>query len=209
MFYLEDLLTLLAYAGTVVFAISGALMGLRKGMDIIGVAFVANVTGLGGGTLRDVILGATPVSWATDPTNLVICFGVAALLCVFNKALIGRRMTWLLYADAVGLVIFAVLGAYIALQLEAHPVAAILFGAMSATFGGVIRDIICSEPPVLFRKEIYISAALLAACGFVLFFPWVGFDGAALLGIVAGLSLRLLAIWKDWSLPFPRYDTDE
>lgn len=205
---LADLLPLLAYAGTAVFAVSGALLGLRKEMDIIGVSFVATLTGVGGGTMRDLMLGATPVSWVRDPTDLAICITVAILLGVFNKQLIGRRMTWLLYADAAGLVIFAILGAAKADALGAHPFVTILFGAMSATFGGVIRDIICNETPVIFRKEIYISAALLAAFIFILAKDALGFDIAALMGLGAGLALRLLAIWRDWRMPFPRYHKD-
>lgn len=200
-----DLLVWFAYAGTAVFAISGALLGLRKEMDIIGVSFVAALTGVGGGTMRDLLLGATPVGWVQEPTELAICIVCAVLLGLFNRFFEGRQMRWLLYADAAGLALFAVLGAAKAESLGAHPFVAVLFGAMSATFGGVIRDIICNETPVLLRKEIYVSAALLGAFVFIAIPEGFGFDVRALLGLAAGLGLRLCAIWLEWTMPFPRY----
>lgn len=200
-----DLLVWFAYVGTAVFAISGALLGLRKEMDIIGVSFVATLTGIGGGTIRDLLLGDTPVAWVRDPTELIICVVFAVGVSLFNTALVGRRMTWLLYADAIGMALFAVLGAAKAETLGAHPFVAVLFGAMSATFGGIIRDIICDETPVIFQKEIYVSAALLGAFVFIATPQTLGFEVRALLGLGAGLMLRLCAIWFDWRMPFPRY----
>ncbi|MEM8987947.1 MAG: trimeric intracellular cation channel family protein [Pseudomonadota bacterium] len=202
---METILNIFALAGTAVFAVSGALLALRKGMDIVGVSFIATVTGVGGGTIRDLLLGATPVAWVTDPTEIAICIGCAFVLSLFNKALLGRRMTWLLYADAAGLALFAVLGAAKADAAGAAALVAILFGAMSASFGGVIRDIICGEEPVLFRKEIYITAALLGGAVYVLTPEALGFDLRALAGVVAALALRLLAMRFEWTLPFPRY----
>jgi len=114
-------------------------------------------------------------------------------------------MQWLLYADALGLALFAVLGAAKAEAADAHPFVAILFGAMSATFGGIIRDIICNETPVLFRKEIYVSAALVGAAVYVLLPVSAGFEVRALAGLGAALLLRLLAIHFSWTLPFPNY----
>lgn len=194
-----------AAIGTAVFAVSGALLALRKGMDIVGVSFIAAVTGVGGGTVRDILLGDTPVRWVTRPADIAICIACAVLVSAFNKRLLGRRMDWLLYADAAGLALFAVLGAAKAESYGAHALTAILFGAMSATFGGIIRDIVCGERPILFAKELYITPALVGGAVYILLPEALGFDIRAITGLFCALILRLLAIRLQWSLPFPRY----
>lgn len=202
---MSEITNWLAYAGVVVFAISGALLGLRKNMDIVGVSFIATITGIGGGTIRDLLLGAGPVGWVVDPTDIILCVVSAVVISAFNVSLLGRRMQWLIYADAIGLALFAVLGAYKAELAGAHWLVVVLFGAMSASFGGIIRDVICNEEPVLFRSEIYISAALLGAAIFVVLPESLGFNIRAISGAGAALLLRLLAIRYSWSLPYPRY----
>ena len=205
---LLDVKTLLGwfgYLGTAVFAISGALLGLRKSMDVIGVSFVAVMTGVGGGTIRDILLGATPVTWVTRPTDIFICIVFAVLVCFFNRALEGKRLQWLLYADAAGLALFAVVGAAKAEAFGAHPFVVVLFGAMTATFGGIIRDVICSEPPVLFSKELYITPALVAAGIYILLPVTIDFEIRALLGLGVGLALRLFAMQFGWSMGFPKH----
>ncbi|MEM8826891.1 MAG: trimeric intracellular cation channel family protein [Pseudomonadota bacterium] len=202
---LETALFYLSALGTAVFAVSGALLGLRKGMDIVGVAFVATVTGVGGGTVRDVLLGQTPVAWVRHPTDIAICIVAAVAVSAANKTLLGKRLEGLLYADAAGLALFAVLGAAKAEAAGAHPLVAILFGAMSASFGGIIRDIICGERPVLFAKEIYVSAALLGGAVFVLTPGMLDSGARTLVGVGAALVLRLAAMRFGWTLPFPRY----
>jgi len=201
---ISTILLWFGYAGTAVFAISGALLALRKSMDIIGVSFIAIMTGVGGGTIRDLLLGATPVAWVKNPADIVICIVCAILVSLLNKLLAGRRMQWLLYADAAGLALFAVVGAATAESYEAHPLVAILFGAMSASFGGIIRDIICGEAPILFSKELYITPALLGAAMFVVLPASLGFDLRAVSGLLIALVLRILAIKLGWSMPFPR-----
>ena len=201
---MDPILPLLALVGTAVFAVSGALMGNRRQMDIVGVSFVAAVTGVGGGTIRDLLLGRTPVSWVQEPTDILVCIGCAVLVSAFNRQLVGRRMDWLLWADAAGLALFAVLGASVALRAEAHPFVAVLFGAMSASFGGVIRDVMCGETPVLFSREIYITPALVGAAVFVAL-PVLPAEPRTLLAVAAGFGLRMAAIRYGWSIPFPRY----
>ncbi|MEL6113437.1 MAG: trimeric intracellular cation channel family protein [Pseudomonadota bacterium] len=200
-----DSLTFAALLGTAVFAASGALLGLRKGMDVVGVSFVATVTGIGGGTIRDLLLGDTPVGWVQNPVDILICVGVAVLLCLVHRSLVGRRMDALLYADAAGLALFCVLGAQKAESLGAHPVSIVIFGAMTATFGGIIRDVMCNETPVLFRKEIYVSSALLGSGLYTLSPEALGFTLRALLGMGGAFVLRLAALRWQWSLPFPHY----
>lgn len=200
----ETIFYMLSLIGTAVFATSGALQALRNDMDFVGVAFIACVTGVGGGTMRDLLLGAAPVSWVTNPTDIIICISFALITVVMNKPLMGRRMDVLLWADAVGLALFAVLGAVKAVDYGAHPFTVVLFGAMSATFGGVVRDVICNEIPVLFRREIYITAALIGALSFVLL-P-AGLDEAIRIAIASliGFTARACAILFGWSLPRAR-----
>lgn len=199
-----DLLGLFAFAGTAVFAVSGALMGLRRGMDIVGVSFLATLTGIGGGTLRDVLLGE-PVGWIDDPGAIVLCVAVSAALSLVNPRLRGKRLRWLLWADAAGLALFAVLGASTALAADAHPIVAVLLGAMTASFGGLLRDVVCAETPVILSQEIYVTAALAGATVFTVMAPLTGFGFAALAGFGAGLVLRLLALSYGWTIPFPHY----
>lgn len=205
---LQTAFDLLALIGTAVFAISGALLGLRNRMDIVGVSFVASVTGVGGGTLRDLLLGATPVGWVARPVEIAICIVCAVVVCLFNSKMLGRRMQWLLYADAAGLALFCVLGAAKAEEAGAHAMVAILFGAMSASFGGLLRDVICNEEPVIMREEIYITAALVGAAVYVLLPASIGFDLRAIAGLSVAFLMRVCAIHYGWNLPFPRYDDE-
>ncbi|WP_191249609.1 trimeric intracellular cation channel family protein [Kordiimonas sediminis] len=190
----------LSLLGTAVFAISGALQAMRREMDIVGVAFIACVTGVGGGTMRDLLLGATPVGWVTKPTDIFICIGAAIITVLLSRFLVGKRLSLLIWADAVGLALFAVLGASKAVDYGAHPFIAVLFGAMSATFGGIVRDIICNEIPVLFHKEIYITAALVGAGTFVLMPETLEASTRILIAVLLAFSVRALAIRYNWSL---------
>ena len=201
---LFSFLSVAALVGTAVFAVSGALMGLRRQMDIVGVSFVATVTGVGGGTIRDLLLGATPVAWVREPTDIVLCVGCAVAVSAFNRQLTGSRAEALVYADAGGLALFCVLGANKALAFGAHPFVAVLFGAMSASFGGVIRDVMCGERPVLFSDELYITPALVGAGAYVALPEAAGPEARVAAGAAAALILRVAALRLSLSIPFPR-----
>jgi len=186
--------------GVAVFAASGALVASRKEMDLIGFGLMATLTGIGGGTLRDLILDR-PVFWVADQSFLIVCLGIA-FVGFFAASSIQRRYVALVWADAVGLSFFAVIGARIAEVGGAAPLTVIVLGMMSATFGGLARDIVAGEEPLLFKHELYATAALLAAAVYVvaaaLGMPvW----GAVSLGIIAGFALRAGAIVRHWSLP--------
>ena len=198
---LDALLRWLDLAGIAVFAASGALVASRKRMDAVGFILIAAVTGFGGGTLRDLLLGRTPPFWLRDPTWLAVASSVA-LLVFFTAPRIESRFRALLWADAVGLALFAVLGAEIALLAGADPWAAVLLGVVTATFGGIARDVICNEVPLLLRKEIYAPAAAgrrrrLRA----LRVNGVWRDPALLAGMAVAFGIRAAAIWRGWSLP--------
>ncbi len=198
---LDLALRLLDWAGIAVFAASGALVASRKQMDAVGFVLVAVVTGIGGGTLRDLLLGRVPIFWLGRPELLAIA-AAAGLLVFFTAHLVESRYRALLWADAVGLALFAVLGAEIALIGGADPWAAVLLGVVTATGGGIIRDVICNEVPLILQREIYITAAAVAAVSYVaLRLAPLPRDVALPAGIALGFVLRALAILRGWSLP--------
>jgi uncharacterized membrane protein YeiH len=189
----------LDYAGVTVFALTGALAAARDRQDIITFWFFAVVTGIGGGTLRDLLIGA-PVFWIGDATYLGI--GLAAALIVWFGAPHIERMKTLIWLDALGLAAYAVIGAAKALSLGVDPFIAVAMGVLTATFGGVIRDVLAVQPSALLKREITISAALLAGGGFVaLEAMGVPPLSAGLIGGVAGFGLRAGAIHYGWALP--------
>ena len=198
---LDLVLRVLDWAGIAVFAASGALVASRKQMDAVGFVLIAAVTGFGGGTLRDLLLGRVPVFWLARPELLGIA-AASALLVFFTAHLVESRFKALLWADALGLALFAVVGAEIALIAGADPWAAVLLGVITATGGGIIRDVICTEIPLILRREIYITAAAVAAASYVaLRLAPLPRDIALPAGIAIGFALRALAILRGWSLP--------
>jgi uncharacterized membrane protein YeiH len=197
---LETLITLLDVLGVAVFAVTGALVASRKQMDVVGFALLATVTGIGGGTLRDLLLGI-PVFWVQQPMYVGVCFTVA-ILVFFTAHIPQSRYRLLLRLDAVGLSFFCIVGSQVALSANTGLFIAVIMGVMTATFGGVIRDILGGEVPVILRKEIYATAALAGSTVFVLLTLAAG-PGivAALAGFLVCFSIRALALSRGWSLP--------
>lgn len=201
---MEDYFVWLSLAGTAVFALSGALMALRQGMDVVGVSFIATVTGIGGGTIRDLFLGKVPLGWVAAPMPVTVCIAAAVLACFCNRFILGHRMTWLLYADAAGMALFAVLGARAADISGAHPLVSVLMGAMSASLGGILRDVICNETPLLLKHEIYITAAVIGGAVYIAtpFIPDPTLRAG--IAILVALAIRILAIRRNLRLSFPK-----
>jgi uncharacterized membrane protein YeiH len=195
---LPSLNDLLLYAGVALFAATGAMAAARRRHDVVTFMFFAAITGLGGGTLRDLLLGQ-PLLWVRDPANLTIAVGVGAAVWILGLGEPAERL--LLWPDAVGLAAFSVVGASKALSLNLPPLVAILMGVLTATAGGIIRDITAGEPSVLLQREIYVTAALVAAAAYVAITPLVGTDVASLVGFVGGVTLRGAAIHWGWALP--------
>ena len=162
-----SIIFILETAGTLVFAISGALTAAEKKFDLMGISIIAFVTALGGGTLRDLLIGATPVGWLNEPTLLVVISIGILLAFVFSKKLNSLRKTFFLF-DSIGLGLFAIAGMQKAINFDIPPVYAVLCGMITATFGGMLRDILCNEIPIIFRKEIYATAALSGAALYLL-----------------------------------------
>ncbi|MDG4851142.1 MAG: trimeric intracellular cation channel family protein [Mesorhizobium sp.] len=191
---------LLDYAGVAVFAATGALAASRKELDIIGFLFLASITGIGGGTLRDVILNL-PVFWVANSGYVLIC-AVMAVLVFFSAHRVESRYKLLLWLDAIGLAAFAVMGAAKGLAITGSPVVSVITGVLTATFGGILRDLIAGEPSVLLRPEIYVTAALAGAALFT-FGDLVGMSAlpSSLLGFAAAFLVRGGALKFGWSFP--------
>ncbi|MEC9342845.1 MAG: trimeric intracellular cation channel family protein [Pseudomonadota bacterium] len=194
-------LQLLDLAGVAVFAATGALAASRKQLDIIGFLFLAGLTGIGGGTVRDVVLGIDPVFWVASSSYIGVC-AVVALAVYLAAPHVEYRYRLLLWLDAIGLSAYAVMGAARGLEAGAAPLVAIVAGMMTATLGGLMRDIVTGEPSVLLRREIYITAALAGASLFVLLAS-AGVDPAIAAGTAAlgALVARGGALAFGWTLP--------
>jgi uncharacterized membrane protein YeiH len=194
----------LDWFGTAVFAVTGALVASRKRMDITGFMLLAAATGIGGGSVRDVMLGQLPVFWVREPIYLAICIGVAALTFILAH-IPESRYRALLWLDAAGLALFSVVGAEKALAAGAGGFIAIAMGVVTATVGGVIRDMLGGESPLILRKEVYATAALAGAFVYVgLVLIGLPIAPAAVSGFSACFVIRALAIHFHWSLPVYR-----
>lgn len=196
----SDLVAALDLAGIAVFAVTGALVASRQQMDIFGFALLGTVTGIGGGTVRDVLLGL-PVFWVQDPTSVLVCVAVSALV-FFTAHIPESRYRLVLWLDAVGLAAVCIRGAEKALAAGAGSIVAVVMGVITAVFGGIIRDILAGESPLILRKEIYVTCALLGAslyAGAVALGMPAG--AASLTGFAGAFGLRALALKFNWSLP--------
>ncbi|TCD02070.1 trimeric intracellular cation channel family protein [Erythrobacteraceae bacterium CFH 75059] len=194
-------IAVLDWIGLVVFTITGALVASRQQMDVVGFVLLGTVTGIGGGTVRDLLLDRHPVVWMERPEYLVACVAVATAV-FFTAHLASSRLRLILWFDAAGLALFATVGASIALDHGAAPVVAVTLGVITATFGGIIRDVLGQEDSIIFSREIYVTAALAAAATYVaLAGTGVPRDAATVAALLAGFGLRAGALLRGWSLP--------
>jgi uncharacterized membrane protein YeiH len=191
---------ILDYAGIALFAATGALAASRKQLDIIGFLFFAGMTAVGGGTVRDLILGV-PVFWVANPAYLVVC-AVTAVVVYLTAHLFESRYKLLLWLDAVGLAAYCVFGAWKGLDVTGAPVVAIVMGVLTATFGGVLRDQLTNEPPILPHPKIYITCALAGAALFTgLYMAGLPLMVAAVPAAVVAFAIRGGALKFGWSFP--------
>lgn len=196
---LGSALQYLDWAGVAVFALSGALLAAMKRLTLVTFLFFGVITGVGGGTARDLLIGA-PVFWTHENATLLICFG-AALLVWATPARIwsGRTLLWL---DAAGLAAYSTYGAAKGLAYGLAPLPAFGMGVLTACLGGIIRDVLAGEPSILMRPELYVSAAALSAALMVaLLLAGAPAPAAGIVAALAGFALRGAAIVRGWSLP--------
>lgn len=195
-------LYVLDYAGVAVFGATGALAAAREKHDLVTLAFFAAITGVGGGTLRDLLIDA-PVFWVQDWRYIAIC--LVATLVVWFLGQRAWRFRALLWLDAIGLAAYGVLGAAKTEALGGAPLLCIVMGALTACFGGIVRDLLAGQPSILLRREITVTAALVAGTAYVAL-KALGLSnlGAALIAAPCGFALRAGALTWGWSLPsFP------
>ncbi|MFV8334611.1 trimeric intracellular cation channel family protein [Flavobacterium sp. RSP29] len=194
MFHLLDII------GTMAFAMSGALTAMNKKMDPFGVFIIAFVTAVGGGTLRDIMIGRTPVGWMLDLKYVYVIIIGFVLAIIFRKKF-DRLRTSLFLFDTIGLGVFTLIGLEKGINIGLHPVICLALGTMTACFGGVIRDILCTEIPVIFIREIYATICIL---GGIIFFILREFnlesDVLYLVTSLVIISVRLMAVKFKWYL---------
>ncbi|MGJ8549237.1 trimeric intracellular cation channel family protein [Winogradskyella wichelsiae] len=194
--------------GTIAFAISGALIAMNKRMDPFGVLIIAFVTAVGGGTLRDVMIGIEPVSWMRNITFVYVIIG-SATFAVIIKNRISYLLKSLFLFDTIGIGLYTVVGIETGLVAGLHPIICIAMGTMTACFGGVVRDTLCNEIPVIFREEIYATACILGGITYFILLHF--FDNKNYLFIIAGLVviiIRIIAVRFKISLP-SLYNSDK
>lgn len=188
-------------AGVAVFAMSGTLMAFKKHMDGFGVVVLASVTAIGGGTLRDMILDL-PVFWVQDPSYLYAILGAALLTILWLRVSHKFPFHYLLVADAIGLAFFNVMGLQKALTYGASPLVAIALGTMTGVFGGLIRDVICREIPLVLKGELYATTCIIGSMVFITA-DWFNLPNSICMtaGLLTTLIVRLMAMRWQWNLP--------
>jgi uncharacterized membrane protein YeiH len=182
-------------------AMTAALAAGRRAMDWVGVCLLGCVTALGGGSARDVLLGHYPLSWVAHPYYLVLTAS-AALLTIAIAQVMHRLRGLFLFLDAIGLVVFAVIGCNVALDLDLPFLVVIVSGMITGCVGGVLRDVLCNDIPLLFRKELYASVSVVAGALYVGgLAAGLPHDAVMVVAMAAGLALRLLALRYGWNMP--------
>jgi len=191
---------ILEIVGTLVFAISGTLTAVDKKLDPFGAAVIAFVTALGGGTLRDLLLHLRPI-WIQEEELLITVFVAVVVAVLFRRQISQLRRTMFVF-DTAGIALFTVLGLEKALRTGVSPLIALVMGVVTAVFGGVVRDILCNEIPLIFRKEVYATACLAGGAAYLLLRMTPAPPGVPVcvaIGLI--ISIRLLAVRFAWSFP--------
>ncbi|AQP44361.1 hypothetical protein RPIT_05665 [Tessaracoccus flavus] len=202
----SDVLTILWAIGITAEAVTGALAAGRERMDLFGVTMVAFVAALGGGSLRDVLLGHYPLVWVRDPQYVLLVMA-AAILTVSVAGLMNYFRQLFLVLDALGLVVFSILGARVALEMGHGVTIAVVAAVLTGVAGGILRDLLCDRVPLVLREELYASVSVLSALLFVALLRFGVQENAAVVAtLVTGFVLRLLALRFRWRLPVFAYE---
>jgi len=194
------LILLIDILGTIAFAISGVLTALNKRLDPFGILIIAFVTAVGGGTLRDILIDAN-VAWMRNLTYVYVILGSTIFAVIFRKRLGYIRRSLFLF-DTIGIALYTIVGVEKGIAAGFHPIICIALGTMTACFGGVLRDILCNEIPIIFRKEIYATACILGALAyFLLHFTPISEDFIVIISGSIVIIVRLFAVYFNLSLP--------
>jgi uncharacterized membrane protein YeiH len=188
--------------GSFVFALSGVMVAVEHKFDFFGTIILAFVTAVGGGTLRDILIGATPVSWMGSEVLIYVILVTIPLAYLFLNFLKKLRRTMFIF-DTIGIGMFTILGLEKSLEIGLSPIIAVMMGVVSAVFGGVIRDVLSNEVPLIFRKEIYAFACFFGALVYLImeyFYPIKELN--MFVSILVVIAIRVLSIKNKWSIPF-------
>ena len=189
-------------------AMTAALAAGRRRMDWFGVCVLAVVTALGGGTMRDTLLGHYPLVWVADPNLLLIASGAALVTIALARLMDHLRWPFLIL-DALGLVVFTVIGCNVALEMGQSPVIVVVAGMITGIAGGILRDVLCNDIPLVFSGELYATVSIVT--GALYYFGIIGgfpLEAVTIVAIVTGFTLRVLAILFNWSMPKFVYDKE-
>nr|WP_256484192.1 trimeric intracellular cation channel family protein [Mucilaginibacter flavidus] len=186
--------------GTIAFTISGVFSAMQKKLDLFGVLIIGFVTAVGGGTIRDVLIGNTPVTWMKDIITPLIILGTA-IVTIFFKQLVKNLKVTLFLFDALGLGLFTVIGIQKGLDAGLNPGICVALGTITGCFGGVLRDLLLSQIPVLFQKEIYATACIIGGTVYVLSLSFINQQFAEAIAVILICGIRILAVRLNWKLP--------
>lgn len=202
------MLEVMFYVAITAEAMTAALAAGRRKMDWFGVCLLACVTALGGGTIRDLFLGHYPLVWVKNPYLLLLVCGAALLTIVLARVVDKLRWPFLLL-DGLGLVVFTIIGCNIAMEVGAHPLIVLVAGMVTGIFGGILRDVLCNDVPLVFRAELYATVSIVT--GAIYYFglaAGLNADLVMLAALAVGFPLRVLAIIYKWEMPKFVYDKD-
>ena len=196
------LLLVIDIVGTAVFAMEGAMAGINAGLDVFGIVVLSFVTAVGGGIIRDLLIGAIPPAAIRDWRYTAIACVTAGLVCILHGFVFRIPVTLLMVLDAAGLGLFAIAGAEKALEFKIHPYVAIVMGTITGCGGGTVRDLLLAQVPMVLRSDIYATAAL-AGSAVMIAARKMGLSPtlSAVLGGVVCFTLRVVAVWRHWNLP--------
>lgn len=195
-----NLILIIDILGTIAFAISGVLTAMNKRLDPFGILIIAFVAAVGGGTLRDILINA-PVAWMRNLTYVYVIFGSVLFSVIFRKRLGYIRRSLFLF-DTIGIALYTIVGVEKGIAAGFHPIICVALGTMTACFGGVLRDILCNDIPIIFRKEIYATACILGALMyFLLLKTKIPLDFIVIISGATVMTIRLLAVYFNLSLP--------
>ncbi len=195
------LLTTIFIVAIIAEAMSGAILAMRRNMDVFGICLVGTITALGGGTVRDVLLGHYPLTWVAHPEYILITV-LASIVTTFSVSHLHHLRNLFLFVDGLGLVAFTIIGCDIGLASGVHYSIAVIAGMITGVFGGLLRDLLCHQPPLVLHKEIYASVSLMAGAAYVaMLMVGVQASAAMLIALAGGVLFRMLAIRFHWHLP--------
>jgi len=195
-----DISPAIEIAGTVAFAASGSYAAMQKRLDVFGVLIMGFVTAIGGGTIRDVLIGETPVNWMRDYQLLLIILGTVIATILFKKYVRTFKTTLFLF-DALGLGLFTIIGVQKGITAGLNPGVCVALGTITGCFGGVLRDILLNDIPLIFRKEIYATACIIGGTFYVLLIGQMDTDVVKLLAVIIVCAIRIISVRYKLSLP--------